>query len=90
VGLDAAHFHTQALLLRHGANDVAAAAILHDVDEVVARADVAADVAAIVVALYIADLAARYLTLVQEPGGEPLARRSAWVLGFLETAVARL
>jgi hypothetical protein len=90
VGFDALHFRLQALLLQRGAVPSVAPAFTTDCDAVAICGGATPETARAVVALYAAELAARYLTLAQEPDGAPLARRAAWVLGFLETCAARL
>jgi hypothetical protein len=90
VGFDAVHFQLQTLLQQHAATLTAEDGFLAVADEAAIAGGAAPDSARVVTALYLAELAVRYLTLVESPHGQPLERRARWVLPYLETVTARL
>ncbi|MDX6284923.1 MAG: hypothetical protein QOG53_408 [Frankiales bacterium] len=90
IGFDALHYRLQALLQLHGTTPTTERTFLDDADTTARSGGATADMTRIVTALYVAEIAARYLTLLEQPGGAPLARRSAWILPLLETCAARL
>jgi hypothetical protein len=90
VGFDAVHYLLQGLLQQHGTSLETEQSFLASADSTAVTGGATADSGAIVTALYVAELAARYLTLLEGAEGAPLARRSAWILPLLETCAARL
>ena len=90
VGFDAAHYRLQALLQEHGTAPTTEQTFLAHADATAVDGGAITGTGALVATLYVAELTARYLTLLEGPGGAPLARRSAWILPLLETCAARL
>jgi hypothetical protein len=90
VGFDALHFLSQTLLQKYTATPRAEDAFLAGSEKTAVDGGAIPGTGPIVTALYLAELAARYLTLVERPHGAPLIRRAVWIVPFLETCAARL
>ena len=90
VGFDALHFFSQTLLQKHTATPRAEQAFLSASETTAVNGGASPGTGRLVTALYLAELAARYLTLVELPHGAPLTRRAVWIVPFLETCAASL
>ena len=90
VGFDALHFLLQVLLQERGVGPQVADQFLAQAEEFAVRSGALQPSARAAVASYVAEIAGRYLALVEGPDGELLARRAHWTLGLLESCVARL
>jgi hypothetical protein len=90
LGFDALHYALQVVLHGEGIDTAATRSYLDVAAGVATRAGVQPKDAPVVVAAYAAEMTGRYLSLLQGPDGQVLARRAHWTLGLLESAMARL
>jgi hypothetical protein len=90
VGYDAVHYRLQGDIIRGGSDPAAAAeALLAGAAGILAPFGIEPDAAGLVAALYLTELAARYLSEGQAEAGARLGRVDAWLLPALTRCAQR-